>query len=55
MMATNALYQQWYEVISFNHLIEELGATITSEKEEADFDFSLETLEKDSFTKIFKL
>lgn len=55
MMATNALYQQWYEVISFNYLIEELGAIITSEKEEADFDFSLETLEKDSFTKIFKL
>ncbi|WP_139419474.1 hypothetical protein [Chryseobacterium mulctrae] len=53
-MATNALYQQWYELISFNHLIEKLGAIITSEKEEADFDFSLETLEKDSFTKIFK-
>ncbi|MDY0931549.1 hypothetical protein [Chryseobacterium sp. CFBP8996] len=53
-MATNALYQQWYESISFNHLIEKLGAIITSEKEEADFDFSLETLEKDSFTKIFK-
>ncbi|MCD0477554.1 hypothetical protein LPB90_03760 [Chryseobacterium sp. LC2016-29] len=53
-MATNALYQQWYESISFNHLIEKLGAIITSEKEEADFDFSLKTLEKDSFTKIFK-
>ncbi|MNY56388.1 hypothetical protein D3C86_1924620 [compost metagenome] len=53
-MATNALYQQWYESISFNHLIEKLGAIITSEKEEADFDFSLETLGKDSFTKIFK-
>ncbi|WP_210149802.1 hypothetical protein [Chryseobacterium scophthalmum] len=53
-MATNALYQQWYESISFNHLIEKLGAIITSEKEEVDFDFSLETLEKDSFTKIFK-
>ncbi|MBW3523826.1 hypothetical protein [Chryseobacterium sp. NKUCC03_KSP] len=54
-MATNALYQQWYESISFNHLIEKLGAIITSEKEEADFDLSLETLEKDSFTKIFKV
>ena len=53
-MATNALYQQWYESISFNHLIEKLGAIITSEKEEADFDFSLETLEKDGFTTIFK-
>jgi hypothetical protein len=55
MMATNALYQQWYESISFNHLVEELGATITSDQAEADFNFSLETLEKDSFTKIFKL
>lgn len=54
-MATNALYQQWYESISFNHLIEKLGAIITSEKEEADFDFSLETLEKDSFMRILKV
>jgi hypothetical protein len=53
-MATNALYQQWYESISFNHLVEELGATITLNQEEADFNFSLETLEKDSFIRIFK-
>lgn len=54
-MATNALYQQWYDSISFNHLIEKLGAIITSKKEEADFDLSLETLEKDSFMRIFKV
>jgi hypothetical protein len=54
VMATRALYQQWYEAFSFNHLVEELGATITSHKNEADFDFSLESLEKDSFIKIFK-
>lgn len=53
-MATNALYQQWYEPISFNLLMKELGAIITPEKTDADFDFSLENLEKDSFTKIFK-
>lgn len=53
-MATNALYQQWYEAISFNELIKELGAEITTEKAEADFDFSLEGLEKDSFIKVFK-
>lgn len=53
-MATNALYQQWYEAISFNELIKELGAEITTEKAEADFDFSLESLEKDSFIKVFK-
>jgi hypothetical protein len=53
-MATTALYQQWYEAMSFNELVKELGAEITTEKAEADFDFSLETLEKDSFIKIFK-
>ncbi|PJJ62768.1 hypothetical protein [Chryseobacterium geocarposphaerae] len=54
VMATNALYQQWYEAVSFNQLVEALEATITSNKEEAEFDFSLESLEKDSFIKIFK-
>ncbi|KPE53080.1 hypothetical protein [Chryseobacterium indologenes] len=53
-MATHALYQQWYEPMSFNRLVTELGAEITSVKENADFDFSLESLEKDSFIKIFK-
>ncbi len=53
-MATHALYQQWYEAMSFNELIKELGGEITTEKTEADFDFSLETLEKDSFIKAFK-
>ncbi len=54
VMATNALYQQWYEPVSFNHLIQELGAEIVPHREEADFDFSLDKLEKDSFTGIFK-
>ncbi|WP_294233703.1 hypothetical protein [uncultured Chryseobacterium sp.] len=54
VMATNALYQQWYEPVSFNHLIQELGANIVPHREEADFDFSLDKLEKDSFTGIFK-
>jgi hypothetical protein len=53
LMATNALYQQWYESLSFNFLMSELGAEIVSDKEEADFDFSLESLEKNSFTSIF--
>lgn len=54
VMAANALYQQWYEPMSFNALVKELGATVTTKKTEADFDFSLEGLEKDSFMKIFK-
>lgn len=55
MMATQALYQQWYEPISFNRLVEELGATITSEKDESDYNFSMESLKKDSFMSIFKV
>lgn len=55
MMATQALYQQWYEPISFNKLVEELGATITNKKSESDYNFSLENLEKDSFMRIFKV
>ncbi|PWN66540.1 hypothetical protein [Chryseobacterium oncorhynchi] len=54
VLATNALYQQWYEPISFNDLVQELGATVTTEKSEADLNFSLESLEKDSFIRIFK-
>ncbi|MCS4302334.1 MULTISPECIES: hypothetical protein [Chryseobacterium] len=54
MMATSALYQQWSEAMSFNELIKELGAETTTKKSEADFDFSMETLEKDSFIRIFK-
>ncbi|WP_454046482.1 hypothetical protein [Chryseobacterium sp. Marseille-Q8038] len=53
-MATTALYQQWSEAMSFNELVKELGAEITTEKAEADFDFSLESLEKDSFIRVFK-
>ncbi|MDW9381907.1 hypothetical protein [Chryseobacterium sp. JV558] len=54
MMATSALYQQWYDAMPFNELVKELGAEITTEKSEADFDFSLESLEQDSFIRIFK-
>lgn len=54
VLATNALYQQWYEPMSFNVLIKELGASVVTEQTEADYNFSLEGLEKDSFLKIFK-
>lgn len=52
-LATKALYQQWNEPLSFHDLVRNLGATITEYKDEATIDFSLETLEKDSFTKLF--
>lgn len=54
-MATKALYQQWYKPFTFEELVLHLGATIVyNENEKADFDFSLNRLEKDSFTKIFQ-
>ena len=52
-LATKALYQQWNKPLSFDHLVRILGAEITNNKDEADYDFSLEHLEKDSFLKLF--
>lgn len=53
-LATKALYQQWNKPLSFNKVVKILGAEIVTVKEQADFDFSLDTLEKDSFLKPFK-
>lgn len=53
-LATKALYQQWSNPFTFNKLIDELGGEIVAKPHEADFDFSLEKLQKDSFTKVFK-
>lgn len=52
-MATKALYEQWNKPLSFNKIIGVLGAEIVESKEEADFDLSLDNLEKDTFVKIF--
>ena len=53
-LATQALYQQWSNPLGFNELVVDLGATLVDKKENADYDFSLNKLEKDSFTKLFK-
>lgn len=53
IMATKALYQQWVNPLTFNTLVELLGAEIVTDKEEAEYNFSLDVLEKDSFIKIF--
>lgn len=52
-IATNALYQQWNNPYSFNKLLKLLGATVVDKAEDADNDFSLDKLEKDSFIKLF--
>ena len=51
--ATKALYQQWSKPLSFKKVIFKLGADLVDFPEEADHDFSLDKLEKDSFTKLF--
>ena len=53
-LATKALYQQWSKPLSFNKIVQTLGAEIVTNKEQADYDFSLENLAKDSFLKPFK-
>ena len=53
-IATRALYQQWHSALTLETVIRDLGAEILTEVEEADFDLSLDKLEKDTFTKIFQ-
>ncbi len=53
VLATRALFQQWSKPYSFNKLIIALGAQIIENREEADHDFSLDKLERDSFTRVF--
>jgi len=49
-----ALYQKYTNMISFNKIIKELGAEIVEDSSEANYDFSLDNLEKDSFIKFFE-
>jgi len=53
-LATKALYQQWNKSLSFNKLVTSLGAELITDRTKADFDFSIEALEKDSFLKLFE-
>lgn len=53
-MATKALYQQWSNPFRFRDLVELLGAEVVKKVENATVDLSIDNLEKDSFTKIFK-
>lgn len=48
-----ALAQQWKDPISFTDYVNLVGAELVDNPEDADFDFSLEKLDKDSFTRIF--
>jgi len=52
-IANKALAQQWENAYTFNDLITVLGGEFSETREDVDYDFSLDTLEKDSFIKIF--
>jgi hypothetical protein len=52
-IANKALQQQWENSYSFNELIQSLGGEIVETREDSSYDFSLDTLEKDSFIKVF--
>lgn len=54
-IATKALLQQYKDFISLNVILPKLGAKIVEESEEADYDLSLDKLEKDSLIKIFNI
>lgn len=53
-IAIKALFQQWNEPLSFNKLIDIIEVEVVNDKDEADFDFSMENLTKDSFIEMFK-
>ena len=53
-IAIKALYEQWHNPATFNSLLESLGVEMVNDADEADYDFSIDTLDKDSFTKFFK-
>jgi hypothetical protein len=52
-ITNKALQQQWDNPYSFNELIQSLGGEIVATKEDSNYDFSLDTLEKDTFIKVF--
>lgn len=52
-LAIKALYQQWNKPLSLNKVLKELGAELLETNAEVDFDLSLSTLEKDTFTNLF--
>lgn len=52
-LAIRALQQQWTNALSFNDIVKELGAEVVSEKSDDAVDLSLNSLEKDTFIKLF--
>ncbi|MGX1931212.1 hypothetical protein [Flagellimonas sp. 2504JD4-2] len=53
-LATQALHQQWSSPLMLNEMIELLGGSIIKNKDQADYNLSLEKLEKDTLIKLFQ-
>ena len=53
-LARVAMGQEWRNPLSFNDLVETLGATLVKDPKKADVDLSLNKLEKDTFIKLFQ-
>ena len=53
-IATRALYQQYSKPLTLNKLLKKLGVEFVEDREKADIDLSLDTLEKDTIIKIFQ-
>ena len=53
-LARIALTQEWSDPLSFDEIASVLGATFVDRPEDADIDLSINSLERDSFTKIFE-
>lgn len=51
--ASKALLQEYSNPLTFNYILEQLGAELTTEND-CEFNFSLNSLKKDSFTCVFK-
>lgn len=49
-----ALHEEYRSPLTFKTVVEALGAEIVYNQEDSTLDFSLDNLEKDSFTKLFK-
>lgn len=47
------LYEQWSNQYMFHNLINDLNGEIVNDPKTADYNYSIDSLEKDSFTKIF--
>lgn len=53
-VARVALTQEWGMPLSLNELVVEFGAKLVKDREDADIDLSLDSLERDTFIKLFE-